>query len=98
VAPEARVEGLVCKFVRQIRIKGKEGKVLYVADRYRARIYTSQTPVNYEKGDPRMSKQNVNARADQANNEHSKCSRKKEHHDGKREKVERETAHEENTG
>jgi len=45
-----------------------------------------------------MSKQNVNARADQANNEHSKCSRKKEHHDGKREKVERETAHEENTG
>ena len=59
-------------------------------------IYTSQTPINYEKGDPRMSKQNVNAQADRANNEHSKCSRKKEH--GKREKVERETAHEENTG
>jgi len=35
-------------------------------------------------------------KADQANNEHSKCSRKKVHR--KREKVERETAHEENTG
>jgi len=39
---------------------------------------------------------NVNAQADRANNEHSKCSRKKEH--GKREKVGRETAHEEHTG
>ncbi len=29
-------------------------------------IYTSQTPVNYEKGDPRISKLNVNVRADRA--------------------------------
>jgi hypothetical protein len=36
-------------------------------------IYTSQTPVNYEKGDPRISKQNVNVRADRANKEDRIC-------------------------
>jgi len=45
------------------------GKVLCFRQVSNPDIYTGRTPVNYEKGDPRISKQNVNIRADRANKE-----------------------------
>ena len=73
---ESEDEDLACEIVRQIRVKNNEGKSSLSPTSQTGLsqdIYTSQTPVNYEKADPRTLEQNANVRADRANKEHSIC-------------------------